>query len=81
MYKTFCYSNVDVMSILTYLNIDLGKAQAAAGTASTFAVAYAVHKVFAPVRIAITLTCAPLIVRSLRARGILKTPTNTKKSN
>jgi len=56
------------------MNIDLGKAQAAAGTASTFAVAYAFHKVFAPVRIGITLSCAPLIVKSLRARGILKTP-------
>jgi hypothetical protein len=42
--------------------------------ASTFVVAYAVHKCFAPVRISITLGSAPFIVRSLRAKGWLKTP-------
>jgi len=42
--------------------------------ASTFVVAYAVHKVFAPVRIAITLTATPFIVRHLRASGFLKAP-------
>ena len=42
--------------------------------ASTFVVAYAVHKVFAPVRIAITLTSTPFIVRYLRAIGFLKPP-------
>ena len=45
-----------------------------AANASTFVVAYAVHKVFAPVRIGITLTCAPLLVRYLRKIGVLKTP-------
>ena len=45
----------------------------AAGT-GTFVVAYAVHKVFAPVRIAITLTATPLIVRHLRRIGFLKVP-------
>ena len=42
--------------------------------ASTFVVAYAVHKVFAPVRIGITLTCTPFIVRYLRQIGFLKPP-------
>ena len=42
--------------------------------ASTFVVAYAVHKVFAPVRIAMTLTCTPFIVRYLRRIGFLKPP-------
>ena len=42
--------------------------------ASTFVIAYAVHKVFAPVRIAVTLTSAPFIVRYLRVRRILKPP-------
>ncbi|CAD5117610.1 unnamed protein product [Dimorphilus gyrociliatus] len=42
--------------------------------ASTFVVAYSIHKLFAPVRIGITLTCAPFIVKSLRARNILKPP-------
>jgi predicted aconitase len=41
---------------------------------TTFVVAYAVHKVFAPVRIAITLTCTPFIVRHLRKIGFLKPP-------
>lgn len=40
--------------------------------AATFIVAYAVHKVFAPVRIAITLTATPFIVRHLRKIGVLK---------
>lgn len=40
--------------------------------ASTFALAYAVHKIFAPARIAITLSVAPLIVNRLRKLGILK---------
>ncbi|KAJ8951870.1 hypothetical protein NQ318_019846 [Aromia moschata] len=38
----------------------------------TFAVAYAVHKVFAPVRITVTLASVPLIVRYLRKIGFLK---------
>lgn len=43
-----------------------------ASNAGTFAVAYAVHKVFAPVRIAITLGATPLIVRYLRGVGLIK---------
>lgn len=42
--------------------------------ASTFVVAYAVHKIFAPARIGITLTATPLIVKKLRSMGILKKP-------
>ncbi len=49
----------------------LSSSELASG-ASTFVVAYAVHKVFAPVRISITLTSAPFIVRYLRAKGVLK---------
>lgn len=40
--------------------------------AGTFVVAYAVHKVFAPVRIATTLFCVPLVVRKLRIMKVLK---------
>ena len=50
---------------------DMLKSGIAAG-ASTFVIAYAVHKVFAPARIAITLTCTPFLVRYLRRVGILK---------
>jgi len=41
---------------------------------STFVLAYAIHKVFAPVRLGITLTAVPFIVKKLRAMGILKRP-------
>ena len=41
--------------------------------ASTFIVAYAVHKVFAPARMAITITSTPFIVKKLRSIGFLKT--------
>lgn len=47
---------------------------ARAAGAATFVVAYAVHKIFAPARIAITLTATPLIVRHLRKIGFLKPP-------
>lgn len=40
--------------------------------ASQFIIAYAIHKSFAPVRISITLVSVPLIVRYLRAKGIMK---------
>ena len=45
-----------------------------AAGAATFVVAYAVHKVFAPARIAVTLTATPFIVRHLRKIGFLKSP-------
>lgn len=45
---------------------------------STFVIAYAIHKVFAPARIATTLTATPFIVRTLRARGILQPPKTIK---
>lgn len=40
--------------------------------ASQFIIAYAIHKSLAPVRISITLVSVPLIVRYLRAKGIMK---------
>ena len=53
------------------LSSDTVSSRIATGT-STFLVAYGVHKVFAPVRIAVTLTCTPFIVRYLRGIGLLK---------
>merc|ERR1712154_205860 len=67
-------SGVDVVGLvsrLPYLGEHMAESAAAAG-ATTFVMAYAVHKVFAPVRIGITLSCAPFIVRFLRLKGILK---------
>ena len=62
---------VGLVSRLPYLGEHMAESAAAAG-ATTFVMAYAVHKVFAPVRIGITLSCAPFIVRFLRLKGILK---------
>ncbi|KAJ9578583.1 hypothetical protein L9F63_005185 [Diploptera punctata] len=45
-----------------------------AAEASNFVVAYALHKMLAPVRIGITLAATPVIVRHLRKIGILKAP-------
>lgn len=53
-------------------DVDLNTKRAAG--AATFVVAYAVHKVFAPARIATTLTATPFIVRYLRKIGFLKPP-------
>lgn len=51
----------------------LVQSKLASGT-STFVVAYAIHKLFAPVRISITLVSAPLLVRYLRKVGFFKPP-------
>jgi hypothetical protein len=67
-------SGVDVASLVEKIPMigdHMSKNSIAAG-ASTFVMAYAVHKVFAPVRISITLGSVPFIVRYLRSRGILK---------
>ncbi len=42
--------------------------------ASAFPVAYGIHKVTAPFRIGLTLTCTPFIVHYLRRVGFLKPP-------
>lgn len=62
------------MAILNYLGFgstSTAVSSDVASGASTFVVAYAVHKVFAPFRISITLVSAPFIVRFLRNKGFL----------
>lgn len=56
---------------------DSALASKAGAGAGTFVIAYAIHKVFAPVRISITLGATPLIVRYLRRKGILKPPASS----
>ncbi|GBN52635.1 Protein FAM210B, mitochondrial [Araneus ventricosus] len=74
-----CYlaisNGVDVVRMLTYLGFSdsLISSKVAVG-GSTFVVSYAVHKLFAPVRIGITLSVAPFIVRYLRRINWLKPP-------
>ncbi|KAF6284333.1 family with sequence similarity 210 member B [Rhinolophus ferrumequinum] len=68
-------SGVDMSAILLKLGFkeSLVQSKVAAGT-STFVVAYAIHKLFAPVRISITLVSVPLIVRYFRKVGFFKPP-------
>ncbi|GFR74205.1 protein FAM210B [Elysia marginata] len=72
-------SGLDVAGFLLRLDIggEMLKSKLAAGTGS-FVLAYAVHKVFAPVRIATTLTASPFIVRYLRKVGFLKASSGSK---
>ncbi|XP_048877778.1 protein FAM210B, mitochondrial [Brienomyrus brachyistius] len=77
-----CYVAVSSGIDVTALFYKLGFAEAlvqskvAAGT-STFVLAYAVHKLFAPVRISITLVSVPLLVRYFRRVGLFKPPASS----
>ena len=66
-------SGLDVVDLLR--KIGIGEAfleNHIAKGASTFLVAYAVHKLFVPARMAITLAATPVIVARLRQLGFLK---------
>jgi len=67
-----------MVPLLEFLGIESSAIVEKIAVGSTFVTAYAVHKVFAPVRISITLGSTPFIVRFLRARGFMKP--KTKKS-
>lgn len=73
-----CYllvsTGLDVQQLLVTLKLDdwVKGNTMLVNNAGTFAVAYAIHKVFAPVRMGITLGSVPFIVRYLRQKGILK---------
>ncbi|KAL2763536.1 protein FAM210B, mitochondrial [Daubentonia madagascariensis] len=68
-------SGVDMSAVLLKLGFkeSLVQSKLAAGT-STFVVAYAMHKLLAPVRISITLVSVPFIVRYFRKVGFFKPP-------
>ncbi|KFP75932.1 Protein FAM210B, partial [Acanthisitta chloris] len=68
-------SGVDMTAILLKLGVSDSSLQSrmAAGT-STFVLAYAVHKLFAPVRISITVVSVPFLVRYCRKIGFFKPP-------
>ncbi|CAM5095705.1 unnamed protein product [Natator depressus] len=68
-------SGVDMTAVLLKLGFSeaLVQSKVAAGT-STFVLAYAIHKVFAPVRISITLVSVPFLVRYFRKIGFFKPP-------
>ncbi|CAL8339206.1 unnamed protein product [Lota lota] len=73
MFYLLVSSGMDMAAVLCKLGFSEAVVQSkmAAGT-STFVLAYAVHKLFAPVRISITLVSVPLIVRYLRRTGLFK---------
>ncbi|XP_062060374.1 protein FAM210B, mitochondrial [Lepus europaeus] len=75
LFYTVVSSGVDMSAILLRLGFkeSLVQSRMAAGT-STFVVAYAIHKLFAPVRISITLVSVPFIVRYFRKVGFFKPP-------
>ncbi|CAN9511842.1 unnamed protein product [Ophioblennius macclurei] len=76
MFYLLISSGIDMAAILCKLGFSEAVVQSkmAAGT-STFVLAYAIHKLFAPVRISITLVSVPLIVRYFRKTGLFKPPT------
>lgn len=63
-------SGVDVQAAITYLGI--AQTSRLASGASTFVIAYACHKLLLPLRLAITATATPLIVRYLQRLGWIK---------
>ncbi len=68
------HSGLDVQSVLSYLNVSTS---ATSKGASTFAIAYILHKVFLPLRAAITIGGLPLVVRQLRSMGWMKPKNKT----
>ncbi|XP_072237912.1 protein FAM210B, mitochondrial [Leuresthes tenuis] len=76
MFYLLISSGIDMAAMLCKLGFSEAVVQSkmAAGT-STFVLAYAIHKLFAPVRISITLVSVPLIVRYFRKTGLFKPPT------
>ncbi|XP_054130915.1 protein FAM210B, mitochondrial [Melozone crissalis] len=71
-------SGVDMSAVLLKLGFSEASLQSrmAAGT-STFVLAYAVHKLFAPVRISITVVSVPFVVRYCRKAGLFKPPASS----
>ena len=76
----FFSSGLDVVGLLTKLGVGdsfiqwlkTKLASKSSSFAVNFVIAYAVHKIFLPLRIGMTLTCSPLIVRYLRKIGFIK---------
>ena len=62
---------VGLLTKVPYIGEKVAASTAGAG-ASTFMVAYFVHKMMVPIRISVTLSITPIIVKILRARGFLK---------
>lgn len=69
----FISHGVDVQQWISWLGMsNADENNKIVAGASQFIIAYAIHKSLAPVRISITLVSVPLIVKYLRAKGIMK---------
>ncbi|XP_076674902.1 uncharacterized protein LOC143372532 [Andrena cerasifolii] len=74
-----CYtaviSGLDLLPLIkTFINDGNQQLEKILSNSSNFLLAYTIHKLFAPVRISITLAVTPFLVRYLRRIGILKAP-------
>ncbi|KAG8034419.1 hypothetical protein G9C98_007495 [Cotesia typhae] len=66
------YSGLDIQAFVKMLpTSSIERLENVMTNSSTFLIAYAIHKLFAPVRISITLGATPFIVKYLRKIGIL----------
>ncbi|KAK5872200.1 hypothetical protein PBY51_012921 [Eleginops maclovinus] len=76
MFYLLVSSGIDMAAVLCKVGFSetVVRSKMAAGT-SMFVLAYAIHKLFAPLRISITLVSVPLIVRYFRKTGLFKPPT------
>ncbi|KAK5933715.1 hypothetical protein CgunFtcFv8_014175 [Champsocephalus gunnari] len=76
MFYLLVSSGMDMGAFLCKMGFSeaVARSKMTAGT-STVVLAYAIHKLFAPLRISITLVSVPLIVRYFRKTGLFKPPT------
>ncbi|XP_033154197.1 uncharacterized protein LOC117137078 isoform X1 [Drosophila mauritiana] len=71
-------SGINLVPALEWIGISSSAILEKVATGSTFVVAYAVHKVFAPARISITLGSVPFLVRYIRSKkSQIPKPKNT----
>ncbi|XP_018425619.1 PREDICTED: protein FAM210B, partial [Nanorana parkeri] len=75
IFYTLVSSGLDVPALLLKVGFSeaLVQSKMAAGT-STFVLAYAIHKLFAPVRMSMTVVSVPFLVRYFRRTGFFKAP-------
>ena len=74
------YSGIDMTKVATILSENNSElVQKIMVNSSTFAVAYSIHKLLAPVRLGLTMSVVPFLVHYLRRKGILKHPDIAKK--
>jgi len=75
VFFAFRCSGMDIVGLLGKVGFGQSILDSKVATgASTFVIAYAIHKLFVPARMATTLAATPLIVRYLRRIGFLKQP-------